>query len=228
MCFSATGSFGTAVILLPAGAYCIWEAARKDRRYLALAIFPLAFSFQQFCEGAVWLELANGTASPPNAAELAYLFFALAFWPVWVPFSVMWIDQRNRTLDGLVAAVGIAIGLSLFAPIMARSDRFPGVAVSHHSIRYDLAIIPALQVVPVFASRAFYLATVSLPLLLCADRKLRLFGFGILVAGIISQLVFRYAYLSVWCLFAAVLSVYLCAYIHGIPARTAPVDPERT
>ena len=224
MCFSATASFGSAVLLLPAGIYCVGEAARKDRRYLALAVLPLAFSIQQFCEGAVWLELANGTGAPPRGAELAYLFFALAFWPFWLPFSVAWFDREHRRLDVLLAAVGFAIGLSLYVPIATRADRFLSVTVSHHSIRYDLVIIPALRAVPLFASRLIYLITVALPLLLCTDRGLRLFGVAILGSGIISQMIFQYAYLSVWCLFAALLSMYLCIYHHGLPERKPALD----
>ena len=104
--------------------------------------------------------------SAPDAAELAYLFFALAFWPFWLPFSVTWIDRRHRRWNGLLAAMGIAIGLSLYLPVVAQADRFLHVTVSHHSIRYNLQVIPALRVIPEFVSRALYVAVIALPLLL--------------------------------------------------------------
>ena len=217
MCFSATASFSTGVVLIPAGVYCLREAAREDWRYLALGAAPVFFTIQQFCEGVVWLELARGTAFPPSAAELAYLFFALAFWPFWLPFSVAWFDRRHRRLNGLLAALGIAIGLILYVPIVTQADRFLGVEVSHHSIRYDLEVIPALRIVPEVVSRAVYLSTIVLPLLLCAARRLRIFGFALLVSCVLSQLAFWYAYFSVWCLFAALLSFYLCVFYHALP-----------
>lgn len=224
MCFSASASFGTAILLVPAGVYCLWNAARKDPRYLPLAMTPLAFAIQQVCEGAVWVEFSHGTRIVPGVAEIAYLFFALAFWPFWLPFSVAWFDRKHRLLDGLLAAAGLGIGLSLYVPILTGADRFLAARVSHHSIRYDLEVIPALSAIPVFASRTLYLATVSMPLLLCAHRGLRLFGCTILIAGIMSQLVLQYAYISVWCMFAAIMSCYLCVCFRDLPVCGPPQD----
>jgi len=225
MCFSATASFSTGVVLIPAGVYCLREAARKDWRYLALGAAPVFFTIQQFCEGVVWLEFASGTASPPSGAELAYLFLALAFWPFWLPFSVTWFDRRHRRWNGLLAAMGIAIGLSLYWPVVAQADRFLHVAVSHHSIRYDLEVIPALRVVPELVSRAVYVAVIALPLLLCAQRRLRFFGLALLVSSVISQLAFWYAYFSVCYLFSELLLFYLCVFYHALPDRVP--DPAR-
>jgi hypothetical protein len=219
MCFSAAASFSTGAVLIPAGVYCLREAARKDWRYLSLGAAPVFFTIQQFCEGIVWLEFARGTASPPRAAELSFLFFALAFWPFWLPFSIIWSDRTHRGWNGLLAAFGIMIGLSLYLPIVTQTNRFLHVTVSHHSIRYDLQVIPALRVVPELVSRAVYVAVIALPLLLCAERRLRFLGLALLVSSVVSQLAFWYAYFSVWCLFAALLSFYLCVVYHALPNR---------
>jgi hypothetical protein len=38
---------------------------------------------------------------------------------------------------------------------------------------------------------------------------------------VISQAVFWYAFVSIWCFFAAALSLYLALFLHGLPARPA-------
>ncbi|HKM54972.1 MAG TPA: hypothetical protein VJY33_16300, partial [Isosphaeraceae bacterium] len=59
MCISAEASVAVGAVLLPAGAYCVQAALRKNRSYLVLSVIPIFFSAQQFCEGAVWLGLGQ-------------------------------------------------------------------------------------------------------------------------------------------------------------------------
>src|ERR1700757_5025984 len=110
MCFSAAASFAASAALLPAGAYCLSQAWRKNRAFLPLSLVPLFFSTQQFCEGLVWLGLRDGNAGLRQAASVVYLFFAMAFWPFWIPFSVLWTEAwpRRRLLLELMAALGLA------------------------------------------------------------------------------------------------------------------------
>jgi hypothetical protein len=232
MCFCATASFSLGAALLPAGAYCVAEAARKGRDYLALGAIPLVFAAQQFSEGFVWLGLAEGTsrAGSGYAAVLAFLFFALVFWPVGLPLSVIPI-QRNRGRPlALLAALGAGIGLSLFLPLAFEPDRYLVVAIRQHSIFYDFTKVPVLQVVPEMVLRVLYLATIVVPFGLCADRRLRQFGAAVLASALLSQVVFWYAFISIWCFFAAALSLYLAVFLRGLPARPAasagwPPDP---
>ena len=69
MCFSAQASFAAGAALLPAGVYCVTVALRRQRSALPLAIVPLVFSFQQFCEGFVWVGLANEDAALVRSAR---------------------------------------------------------------------------------------------------------------------------------------------------------------
>jgi hypothetical protein len=221
MCFCATASFGLGAALVPAGAYCVAEAARKDRDYLALGAIPLAFAAQQFSEGFVWLGLTEGPSRAGHAAALAFLFFALVFWPVWLPLSVIPV-QRNRGRPlGLLAVLGAWIGLSLFLPLAVEPGRYLAVATRHHSIFYDFTAVPVLRVVLEMVLRVLYLATIVVPFGLCADRRLRRFGAAVLASALISQAVFWYAFVSIWCFLAAALSLYLALFLHGLPVRPA-------
>ena len=85
MCFSATASFASTALLVPLGISALWRSWRNGRTDLGpLALMPVGFGLQQAMEGALWLELRRGPLEPePHGAALAYLFFALAFWPIW-------------------------------------------------------------------------------------------------------------------------------------------------
>jgi hypothetical protein len=221
MCFCASSSFGLGAALLPAGAYCVAEAARKDRAYLALGAIPLVFAAQQFSEGFVWLGLAEGPSRAGHAAALTFLFFALVFWPVWLPLSVVPVERSRGRPLGLLMALGAWVGLSLFLPLASEPERYLVVTTRHHSIFYDFTAVPVLRVVPEMVLRALYLATIAVPFALCTDRRLRRFGAAVFASAVISQAVFWYAFVSIWCFFAAALSLYLAHFLHGLPARPA-------
>src|SRR5262245_30474127 len=94
MCLSAEASFGVGVVLVPAGVYCISAALRKHPAYLPLGAVPLFFAVQQFAEGLVWIGIDQGNAELVRVNALLFLFFALAFWPIWVPFCAMIAEQQ--------------------------------------------------------------------------------------------------------------------------------------
>src|SRR2546430_366407 len=95
MCFSAQASFAAAAFLLPGGVYCAGVAILRRPAYLPLAVVPFVFSVQQFCEGFVWIGLDRGDAGLVTTAALAFLAFALGFWPFWVPFCVLFLEPRR-------------------------------------------------------------------------------------------------------------------------------------
>ncbi len=219
MCFSAEASFGVGAVLLPAGLYCLRSAARKAPSYLALAALPLVFSMQQFCEGVVWVGLGNDNLPLAKGAALAFLFFALFFWPFWVPFSVSFIETRNtvgQLLSG-VSLLALVFGWALYAPILLHSDRWLSVRVVRHSVQYDFAVLPAFNALPAGVWHLLYLGCISCPLFVSFNRPFMLFAVLLAVSALISHLVFWYAFESVWCFFAAALSVQLCYAFRELP-----------
>ena len=75
MCFSAEASFGITAILLPAGAYCVRSALQKNRALLTLAIIPVVFAIQQFCEGLVWIGIDQNNPALIRAPAFVFLYF---------------------------------------------------------------------------------------------------------------------------------------------------------
>lgn len=219
MCFSAEASLGVAVALLPAGGYCLAAAWHKDRHYLPLAAVPALFGLQQLCEARVWAALGRGDPGLARVPSLAFLFFALAVWPVWVPLAVAAAEPRGRVRWALVllAGSGATVGAAFYLPIAADGGRGLNPAVVGHSVRYDFAAVPAADG---WGWPALYLVTVCVPLLASRDRHLRPLGVGVAVAAVAAYVLFEQAFASVWCFFAAALSGHLAYALYRVPDRT--------
>ena len=210
MCFSATASFTIAAILAPVAAYSL-VTARLEPRWLPLAAYPLAFGLQQAIEGVVWLSLA---AADPRVVALAgrgFLFFSHFFWPAWVPFSVYWLERaaepwRRRWLLAL-AIVGALFGLSISLPSLLFDD-WLSVEVVEGSIEYNTVLLYD-DLVTRSVLKVVYAAVVVGALMLSTERPVQIFAGIVLISLLVAEHFFAHAFISVWCFFAAVLSIYV-------------------
>jgi hypothetical protein len=215
MCFSADVSLGTALALLPAGAYCLDAAWRKDRAYLPLAAVPVLFGVQQLCEGRVWAALDAGQPDLARVPSLAFLFFAFAVWPIGIPAAVAAVESGTRRRVFLVVAgIGAAVAAAYYLPIAADGGRGLNPAVVGHSIRYDFSTVPAANG---WVWLPLYLVTVCGPLLASRNELLRPIGAAVAAAAAASYVLFEFAFASVWCFLAAVLSLYLAYVLYRLP-----------
>jgi uncharacterized protein DUF6629 len=225
MCFSAGASFTAASVLVPAGLYCMQVARARDRNFLLLAACPAVFGVQQVCEGLVWVGLRHERPALVRTASLLFLFFALAFWPVWTPLTVWCFEARRRRKRRrlLLAAAGAALIATAIAyvPLLFHSHEWLHVDVAFHSIRYDFEFLLGFTWLPRTFWQIAYVSLVSIPFLLLPQRPLRVFGLMTAVSSIVAQFAFWYAYVSVWCAFAAVLSAWLCWFFHRLPTDAA-------
>jgi len=212
MCFSAEASFGVGAVLLPAGCYCIRQALRKRPACLPLALIPVVFSIQQLSEGMVWVGLRRNDPILVTAASLSFLFFALSFWPFWVPFCVLVTERRGAVRVGfaVIALLGLTFGGFIYAPLVLDTGQWLQVGVRHHSIQYQIGKLPVFDVLAQPWWHLFYLVLVATPLLASPDRRFAIYYSTVAVAAAISHVLFWYAYISVWCFFAAILSSQLC------------------
>jgi hypothetical protein len=228
MCFSATASFTVGAALVPAAAYCTRQALRKDGRFLPLAVVPFFFAVQQFTEGLVWIGLEHEDPALIQAASVAYLFFAMAFWPFWIPLSFLCSESRR----GLAWALGVVMVLGLawtwlYLPILLSPGTYLTTEVFQHSIRYVIGDIAGYSLASRWAWRTGYLVIIVVPIAIgCTrgqtngrDTAVSVAGGAALVASfVVAYYLYMQVFVSVWCFFAAVLALMLCYVFYRLPA----------
>lgn len=213
MCFSATASFTLAAVLVPAGVYTVLEVRRTNPAWWAFAVFPLVFGIQQVLEGILWLGLAGGNEVSVCFASRGFLFFSHFFWLAWVPFAVWTIetDPARKRLALFMAVAGFFAGLSVFLPA-ALIEGWLRVEVIQRSLEYKTTLIYE-GLIERSLLRTVYAVIVIGSLLLSSHRLIQVFG-GLVAASLVLTYVFyAYAFISVWCFFAAILSVYLAVIL---------------
>lgn len=209
MCFSATASFVTSAALFPVGLYSVSQAVNHDRRYLLLASFPLLFSVQQGFEGALWLQLEGNTSIPGQAMASGFLFFAYFLWPFIVPLAALLVEVRpvRRRIFAVFALIGALYGLLLYVPLLVNDDWLTYRLV-FHSIVYEPKLVYD-ELLPSGIERSVYAMIVAVPLLFSSVDKVRLFGLLVLASVVVTAAIFAYAFVSIWCFFAALLSIHV-------------------
>ena len=218
MCFSAAASFSSAALLVPLGIASVARSWRDHRpELLPLALMPVGFGLQQGLEGVVWLGLNHGPAAPLlKGGALAYLFFALALWPIWIPYVALslWPQQRHwpgRPLLWTLQGAGLVLGIGLWLPLLLQPTRLEPVVLKG-SIDYGLKLLMSGGLAE--SIRYLYAAVIGLPLLLLPYAWLRSFGVALLASGLVAEWAYRQAFLSVWCYLSALLSVLIVWIIY--------------
>jgi len=223
MCFSATVSFTAAATLLPVGAYCIANTRKADKKWLAFAIYPVAFGMQQALEGLVWNGINQGNSALVDNAAIGFAFFSHFFWLFWVPFSV-WLLETNATRRKILLTLtifGACYGTSIFVPLL--QEGWMTVEVMHHSIVYQATMIYD-DYIDRMIIRVIYALQVVTAFLISSNPKVRSFGILIMLSVIAAFATYRYAFVSVWCFFAALLSFYMLYMLREVKPVVAYVD----
>jgi hypothetical protein len=217
MCFSAPASFVAGGVLIPLGGIALAQAWKADRRYLTLAAFPVLFGVQQIFEGLLWRSLDDPEVPVSHAAAMAFLLFAYLLWLVLTPFAVLLVEGRTwlRRIFLGFTIFGGAYGLSLFAPLLANPD-WLSVKLVRGSIVYDTQLIYD-DVISKTALRLTYAAVICIPLLASTAPGVRAFGMLVTLSVLLAFLFATYAFTSIWCYFAAVVSAYIAFMMFRLP-----------
>jgi len=114
MCFSAEASFAVAGVLTVVGWYT--NKCVKTKQQKPFALIPWLFAIQQAAEGFVWLSAKGHIALCWGLyASYIFLLFALAIWPVWIPFSLLALERGHskRTRLSFLGGWGVAVGIAI-------------------------------------------------------------------------------------------------------------------
>lgn len=211
MCFSAIASLGTAVVVGVVGVIAI--ARTSDVRELPLASIPIFFAVQQAAEGGLWLTLPVAPESAVSSLlTYLYLFFALAFWPVFSPLAALLIETQStrRRLIGVCLTVGIAIAVYFLWLVMVLPHN---AVIAGGSVRYETG-----SEAPFVAGGAYLFAT-TFGLLFSSHRAVVLLGLVVLSGYVTSLYFYENAFISVWCFFAAAASVVIAGHFEWALAK---------
>ncbi|HTF06276.1 MAG TPA: DUF6629 family protein [Bacteroidia bacterium] len=216
MCFSSTASFTTGVLLSVTGFITIKKASARN--LVPLAAIPLLFGLQQISEGFVWLTVDGHISQDylwPFA--LTFLIFAQVIWPVWVPLAML-LPEPNATRRKILWGM-FSLGAMLAIYHLYCFTKFPiAVNASAHHIDY-LREFPDR---PAKLIAAIYIIVTLAPTFASSIRDIRILGIFVLASFVAALLFYREHLISVWCLFAAVVSVIVVFIIHRFSSQTVP------
>jgi hypothetical protein len=201
MCISATTSFVAAGAIAAAGLATLRHVDHP--RSVLLATIPLLFALQQFTEGFVWLgqEGAIGALALQHSTFL-FMLYAQGILPFLMPLAVLLIEPRGLRFYGILICTLLGAGLGAY--MIYAIVGFPSTSfVERHSIVYHNELTDKLWV-----AAAYEIATCG-ALVLSTHRVVRWLGLLNIVGLTIVLITKAYAFTSVWCLYAAILSVML-------------------
>ncbi len=201
MCFSATASFISGSVLLITGAACV-RCIRKPEQF-AFALIPFLFGFQQCIEGCLWLSLTGDRFIQwKDPLMYAFLFFAQVLWPVWVPLSFYRLELNKRRRLALLVVLCAGVGEALYLAYCLFSFPVSATVFTNH-IRYDLDF--PRQPDPVI--EILYFVVTIFPPFISGVKYSSLIGVSLLLSFVVSKLFFGAHVISVWCFFAAIVSL---------------------
>jgi hypothetical protein len=201
MCISATTSFVAAGAIAAAGLATLRHVDHP--RSVLLATIPLLFALQQFTEGFVWLgqEGAIGALALQHSTFL-FMLYAQGILPFLMPLAVLLIEPRGLRFYGILICTLLGAGLGAY--MIYAIVGFPSTSfVERRSIVYHNELTDKLWV-----AAAYEIATCG-ALVLSTHRVVRWLGLLNIVGLTIVLITKAYAFTSVWCLYAAILSVML-------------------
>jgi hypothetical protein len=205
MCFSANGSFALAAVLTAVGTATVARNTQPELRMLAAV--PLLFAAQQATEGVVWLTFGRADQDMLHRfAVMAFLSVAMVVWPTWVAAALRRAEpaENRRYVLGLFLALGGTVSV-VAALLLARLH--PVAVIAGHSISYDF-VHTTNEVVSLLLLVVYILPTVG-PFFVSTLPLARTIGMTLATSLAITFVLRRETLTSVWCFFAALMSMQL-------------------
>ncbi|HEX7853789.1 MAG TPA: DUF6629 family protein [Sphingobium sp.] len=201
MCFSATASFVASGLIGSIGVATLRHV--REPRSLLFASVPLLFAVHQFTEGLVWLGLEGriGTVALDHVSFL-FTLYAQGILPLLMPMAVALLEppgSRRNAILALTAVGALVCVWDVYGLVVLPSRCF----IEQYSIAYRNPMTGNLLI-----SCLYILATCG-ALLLSTHRVVRAYGALNVVALTITQIVREYAFASVWCFYAALMSMMI-------------------
>jgi hypothetical protein len=203
MCFSAGASFAGGAVITAIGMMTVSRNIDPSRRMFAA--IPLIFGVQQISEGFVWVALqSSGNDLILSIASYIFLFAAVVLWPFYLPLSVMLMEKEKNLRRLLMPFLVVGIVVSLYYVTRLLVNEIEPRIFSHH-IKYT-GNFPQQRALIVFAG---YAAATLIPLFISSGSKMWLLGLLMATSCLITGIFFKEYLTSVWCFFAALISIVI-------------------
>lgn len=212
MCFSAQISFLSSALLVIIGLFAINRIS--DKKQILLALIPLLFSLQQFAEGIVWLTEPNSFTNIIFA--YIYLTFAMIVWPLWMPISLLVLEKiKNRKII-LMCLLAVGILWSIFAITQAFiRDLVVNLGQSH--VNYMISSLDNYRGLLTL----IYLIPGTLPFFVSSIKNSYIIGLALVISCLLSYVIWYNFFISLWCFFAALLSIIVLFVIDNVKQAKA-------
>jgi len=203
MCFSAAASFGSGVVLAAIGVVTL-KITRKPL-HLVFAFIPILFAIQQISEGFVWLTLQHIEYARWESIPIhVFMIFAHIVWPFWITLAAFLLEKQavRKKILALLFAVAILLSGSevyymMQTPISAE--------ISGHHVQYLFEYPPTYVTI----TGIVYGFVTVLPCFISSIKRMWLLGVCFSGSLIFSAWFYQAHFLSVWCFFAAILSIII-------------------
>jgi hypothetical protein len=215
MCFSATASFTASVTLAIIGLLACKQA--KQRATFLLAFSPLIFALQQASEGVLWLSFTHPAWQLlQTPATYFFLFCALAWWPFWIPLTLTLLEPHVLQRKILLNLLTFGAFFSLYMLFCIGSY---GASASITNCQADICHMHYAIQIPgdtYSLSAVLYLIPAVLPFFVSSIWGMQTLGASISLAYLVSYMFYQTHFLSVWCFFAAILSLWILIIVRHI------------
>jgi len=203
MCFSPTASFISGTGLCVIGIATLKQT--KAPAEIPFALIPMLFGIQQLTEGVIWLSFSQNIPVLRQVMTYIYSLFSHLLWPIYVPFAIGIMEAVKWRKQALLVllVLGVIAGLFLFYWITV--GPLNAEVISHHIVY----ISPHFYAVPVMI---LYFTATCISCFFSSHGFIRLLGVLLVLSLIGAQIAHSVALVSIWCFFAAILS--LLVYLH--------------
>jgi hypothetical protein len=201
MCFSPEASFAGGVIISSIGVATIRKVHKPTQ--IIFACIPLFFGIQQIAEGFLWLTLPLPEyLTAQKLSAYIFLVMALVIWPTMIPLSVLYMEENMKRRKILWIFLALGVSLSLYYTFCLISFSIDPQVMRYH-VEYNTGF-PESPALMVFT--AYLVATIT-PLFASSVQKIHLMGLLMFISCCVTVLFFTQFLTSVWCFFAALISV---------------------
>lgn len=184
----------------------------RDRRDLPLAALPVVLGAHQLIESRIWAASAGSGSVLRGPSVTLWTVIAFVLLPVFVPVALLCAERQRGRAQYLAAAVGAPV-----AAVMTYAVSGGAHAIDHGHVMAYGAGVPYQPLV-----LAGYFIATCLPFLTSPESTMRELGVALVIGAAAATALNVLAFASVWCAFAAMVSVLVVRRTARVGRSLAP------